>query len=159
MSLHFSQLSKLVPTPFNCSIQSFLPQILFTNNSIAQLRIYPYRISEITRTKLHKISINTQIHLIYYYHHQHFHLRCHIRFHKLEGLTALLEIVGTYVPYRILQVHSCPTGHCRSLCALPDIVGAFEPYRTQQEPMCPIVHSRSLRALSNIVGAFEPYRT
>ena len=89
MSSYFSQPSKQVPTPFTCSIQSFLPQILFTNNSIAQLHIYPYRTLEITRTNLHKISINTQIYLIYYYHYLHFHLRCHIQFHQHEGLTIL----------------------------------------------------------------------
>ena len=44
---------------------------------------------EINRTNLHKISINTQIHLIYFYYHLYFKFRNHIRLHKHKGLTIL----------------------------------------------------------------------
>ena len=40
-------------------------------------------------TNLHKISTNTQIHLIYFYYRLHFEFRNHIRHHKYEGLTIL----------------------------------------------------------------------
>ena len=47
-----TQMSSTFPNPPNqshslliCSIQSFFPQIRFTNNSIVQLHIYPYRVS------------------------------------------------------------------------------------------------------------------
>ena len=60
---------------------------------MAQLHIYPYRISKITCTNLHKIPINIQIHLIHYYHRLHFDLRNHIRYHKYEGLTYFLSRV------------------------------------------------------------------
>ena len=50
----------------------------------------PIRFREINRTNLHKISINTQIHLIYFYYHLHFDLRNHVRPLKLEGLTPIV---------------------------------------------------------------------
>ena len=74
-SPQFSQQSILVPTSFNCSIQSFFSQILFTNNSIVKLHIYPIGFREIYRTNLHKISIDTQTHLINFYYRLHLDLK------------------------------------------------------------------------------------
>ena len=70
-----------------CSIQSFFPQVLLTNSSIVKLHIYPYRVSRNLPHQLHKISIDTQTHLINFYYCLHFDLRNLIKFHKLEGLT------------------------------------------------------------------------